>query len=111
MSKVGQTEWTNTPAATECRTSTEANTSSQDFNSHGCLPVNTRSSFLRITGGKLMASGYPLFPCSQNLALTKDSILLDPGTAHPASMKTGQCLGESSPVTKWRCIIGIVRKA
>ena len=37
------------PAATECRTSTEANTSSQDFNSHGCLPVNTRSSFLRIT--------------------------------------------------------------
>ncbi len=37
------------PAATECRTSTEANTSSQDLNSHGCLPVNTRSSFLRIT--------------------------------------------------------------
>ena len=25
------------PAATECRTSTEANTSSQDLNSHGCL--------------------------------------------------------------------------
>ena len=37
------------PAATECRTSTEAKTSSQDLNSHGCLPVNTRSSFLRIT--------------------------------------------------------------
>ena len=36
------------PAATECRTSTEANTSSQDLNSHGCLPVNSRSSFLRI---------------------------------------------------------------
>ena len=33
------------PAATECRTSTEANTSSQDLNSHGCLPVNSRSSF------------------------------------------------------------------
>ena len=29
------------------------------------------------------ASGYPRFPGSQNLALTKDSILLDPGTAHP----------------------------
>ena len=27
------------PAATKCRTSTEANTSSQDLNSHGCLPV------------------------------------------------------------------------
>ena len=39
------------------------------------------------SGGKLMASGYPRFPDSQNLALTKDSILLDPGTAHPASMK------------------------
>ena len=38
-----------TKAATECRTSTEANTSSQDLNSHGCLPVNTRSSFFRIT--------------------------------------------------------------
>ena len=37
------------PAATESRTSTEAKTSSQDLNSHGCLPVNTRSSFLRIT--------------------------------------------------------------
>ena len=37
------------PAATECRTFTEANTSSQDLNSHGCLPVNSRSSFLRIT--------------------------------------------------------------
>ena len=33
------------PAATECRTSTEAKTSSQDLNSHGCLPVNSRSSF------------------------------------------------------------------
>ena len=37
------------PAATECRTSTEAKTSSQNLNSHGCLPVNTRSSLLRIT--------------------------------------------------------------
>ena len=37
------------PAATKCRTSTETNTNSQDLNSHGCLPVNTRSSFLRIT--------------------------------------------------------------
>ena len=36
-------------AATECRTSTEAKTSSQDLNSHGCLPVNTRFSLLRIT--------------------------------------------------------------
>ena len=39
------------PAATECRISTEAKTSSQDLNSHGCLPVNTRSPFLRVTGG------------------------------------------------------------
>ena len=37
-------------AVTECRTSTEAKTSSQDLNSHGCLPVNMRSSFLRVTG-------------------------------------------------------------
>ena len=40
------------PAATECRTSTEANTSSQDLNFHGCLPVNTRSSFLQITAAR-----------------------------------------------------------
>ena len=33
------------PAATECRTFTGANTSSQDLNSHGCLPVNSRSPF------------------------------------------------------------------
>ena len=33
------------PAATACRISTEAKTSSQDLPSHGCLPVDTRSPF------------------------------------------------------------------
>ena len=72
------------PAATECRISTEAKTSSQDLNSHGCLPVNTRSPFLRIT---TLIDG--LF--QKNRVLAQDGIYAPAGRTQEPQTQTLSC--------------------